>query len=122
MKEKVLDIMQGFIKTSDIEEFMSLLKERSVYIKNKPIDFLIASKSDIATILELLRDFLKQKSFIPKNILIALILLLTYAVGKKIKKLDILKTNIDSDLLIGFCIYLVEKDIKKYLEFKGGKK
>ena len=122
MKEKILDIMQGFIKTSDIEEFMSLLKERSTYIKGKPIDFLIASKSDILTMLDLLKDFLKQRSFVPKRTLIALILLLAYAVGKKTKKLDILKTSIDSDLLIGFCIYLVEKDIQKYLEFKGGKK
>lgn len=122
MKEKILDIMRGFIKTSDIEEFVSLLKERSAYIKKNPIDFLIASKEDALTMLDLLRDFLKQRRFVPKRTLIALILLLAYGVGKKTKKLDILKTNIDSDLLIGFCIYLVEKDIQNYLDFKGGKK
>ncbi|MGC8790272.1 MAG: hypothetical protein ACP5PO_02010, partial [Desulfurella sp.] len=64
----------------------------------------------------------KQKSFVPKNTFIALLLLLTFAIGKKIKRLSILKENIDSDLLIGFCIYLVEKDIQKYLELKGGNK
>ncbi|WP_291490074.1 hypothetical protein [Desulfurella sp.] len=121
MKEKILSVVQGLIKTSDIEEFLSLLKEKTVYIKKQPIDFVIASKNDITTIFELLKDFLKQKSFVPKNTLIALLLLLTFAIGRK-TKLSILKENIDSDLLIGFCIYLVEKDIQKYMEFKGGKK
>ncbi|HEX13892.1 MAG: hypothetical protein ACPLW6_00655 [Desulfurella sp.] len=122
MKEKILSIVEGLIKTSDIEEFMSLLKEKTAYIKKQPIDFVIASKNDITIMFELLKDFLKQKSFVPKNTFIALLLLLTFAIGKKIKRLSILKENIDSDLLIGFCIYLVEKDIQKYLELKGGNK
>ena len=52
MKEKILSVVQGLIKTSDIEEFLSLLKEKTVYIKKQPIDFVIASKNDITTILK----------------------------------------------------------------------
>ncbi|MGB9755494.1 MAG: hypothetical protein ACPLXO_01310 [Desulfurella sp.] len=120
MKEKILDIIQGLIKTSDIEEFLSLLKQKSVYIKKQPLEYLSVSKNDIAVLFELLKDFFKKRTFIPKNTLIALFFLLSYVVSKKIKKFNIL--NIDSDLLIGFCIYLVEKDIQKYLDSQGGNK
>lgn len=120
MKEKILDIIQGLIKTSDIEEFLSLLKLKSAYIKKQPLEYLSLSKSDIAVMVELLKDFLKKRTFIPKNALIALFFLLSYAASRKIKKFNFL--NIDSDLLIGFCIYLVEKDIQKYSDLKGGNK
>lgn len=120
MKEKILNIIQGLIKTSDIEEFLSLLKQKSDYIKKQPLEYLSLSKSDIALMVELLKDFLKKRTFIPKNTLIALFILLSYAASRKIKKLNFL--NIDSDLLIGFCIYLVEKDIHKYSDLQGGNK
>ncbi len=123
MKEKFLDIVDSFIKTSDLEEFASLLKEKVSYIKNQPLDFLIFSKDNITVIFNLLKDFFKRKGSMPKNTFIALFVLLSYAIGKKTKKFgNILNKDIDSDLVIGFCIYLVEKDIQNYLKSKGGDK
>ncbi len=123
MKEKFLDIVDSLIKTSDLEEFASLLKEKVSYIKSQPLDFLIFSKDNIIVIFNLLKDFFKRKGRMPKNTFIALFVLLSYAIGKKTKKFgNILNKDIDSDLVIGFCIYLVEKDIQNYLKSKGGDK
>ncbi len=122
MKEKIVDFVASFVKTSDVEGFLSLLKEKTLYIKKQPLDFLIASKSEMFTMLDLLKDFFKKRDFVPKNTLIALLLLVSFSVGSKVKKLSFLKENIDKDLLIGFCVYLVEKDIQRYLNLKGGSK
>jgi len=122
MREKFLDIIGSLIKTSDLEEFASLLKEKVSYMKNQPLDFLVFSKDNITVLFNLIKDFFKRKESVPKNTFIALFVLLTYAIGKKTKKLSNLTKDIDSDLIIGFCIYLVEKDIQNYLKNKGGGK